>query len=155
MTSKLIAATGLAFALAALFDGAPASACLPPPPGWVEPSQEEQVRAAARWSTDIVYGVVVRGSDREPERFRVIHVYKGSLRPGTVLRVSRGWGLNPPLCHGMLDPPPVMRGEYGVIFFNSDRPELNFLSDEELELMFSEGLIRSARAEASSQRDPR
>ena len=154
MTNRLIAATGTAFALAVLLHGAPASACLPLP-GWVEPTLEERVRAAARWSTDIVYGVVVRGSGRERERFRVIHVYKGSLRPGRVIDVRPGWGVHPPPCPGMGMPPPVMRGDYGVIFFNSDRPQLNFLGDRELELMFSEGLIRSARADATSQGDPR
>ena len=41
---------------------ASATACLPPEPGWVPPTAEELVRGAARSSSDIVCGVLTRGS---------------------------------------------------------------------------------------------
>jgi hypothetical protein len=146
----------VAVGLAAVLGAGHAPACLPPPEGWVPPSVEERARVGAQWAMDIVYGVVVRGTESgRQERFRVLHVYKGPLRPGAVLDVERGWGLNPPMCPGMMMIPPVFRGDYGVIAFRSDRPALNFLGENELEVMFREGLIRSARAEAASENDPR
>lgn len=130
----------------------PASACLPPPDGWVPPTEEQRVASAARWSTDIAYGEVVRGSDngRTP-RFRILHVYKGALRPGTTIAAAPGWGLDPPICAGMFMPPPVLRGQRGVILF-SQYPELNFLSDSELQLMFARGFIQPRPAD---ERRPR
>lgn len=127
-----------------------AAACLPPPPGWQPPSAEERVRGAVNWATDIAYGVMVRGSfgDEGQTRFRIIHVYKGSHRPGSVIEAPLGWGLEPPMCAGMLGgPPPLPRGTYGVVLFQSERPELNFVSDQDLQLMFTLGLIQSARPE--------
>jgi hypothetical protein len=129
-----------ALALTAL-EGA-ASACLPPLPGTIEPTLEEQVRSAALHSSDIVYGEVIRGSrGRRRAQFRVHHAYKGAFRPGAVVAAELGWGLDPPMCVGMIQPPPVQRGARGVIFFGSGQPTLNFLGDGELELMFRLGLI--------------
>lgn len=133
------ALSGLVVVMAA-WAGA-ASACLPPPPDWVPPTEEERVRSAALGSTDIVYGEVTRGSGGGRARFRILHVYKGSLRPGTTIRADLGWGLNAPMCAGMIPPPPVWRGRRGVIFF-SGRPELRFLSDRELKLMIAGGFIQ-------------
>ena len=127
-----------------------ASACLPPPPGWVPPTEEERVRSGAQWATDIVYGEVTRGSGSGgTPRFRILHVYKGSLRPGMTINADTAWGLDAPMCAGMIMPPPVVRGRRGVIFF-SGRPELKFLSDRELELMIACGFIQARPAD-----DPR
>ena len=138
------ALSGLAVVMAA-WAGA-ASACLPPPPGWVPPTEEERVRSAAQWATDIVYGEVTRGSGSGgTPRFRILHVYKGSLRPGMTINADRPGAWIAPMCAGMIMPPPVVRGRRGVIFF-SGRPELNFLSDRELELMIAGGFIQAQAA---------
>lgn len=121
-----------------------AVACLPPPPGWVPPTQEEIVRSAANNATDIVYGEIVRDgfSGRTP-RFRVIHVYRGRLRPGQTIEARHGWGINPPMCAGMLGgPPPVPRGTRGTILFRAERPVLDFLGERDLELMLAGGFIQ-------------
>jgi hypothetical protein len=121
-----------------------ASACLPPPPDWVPPTDEERVRSAAAWASDIVYGEIVRGGmSGGTARFRIIHVHKGRLRPGMTIRARLGWGLDPPICAGMIGPPPpVPPGTRGTIVFQSDQRELNFLSDRELELMIAGGFIQ-------------
>src|SRR5687767_12560233 len=102
----------LAAAALALAAG-PASACLPPPPGEIVPTEAEQVEWVGKRATDILYGVVVRGNYKgKPIRFKVLHVYRGAHRVGEVLDVEPGWGLNPPLC--ILSPPPVPKGGWGV-----------------------------------------
>lgn len=124
----------------------PAAACLPPlplkpgesPPP--EPTREEKVRWMVRFASDIVTGEVVRSSDRHGLRFRVGHVYKGNLRPGTVLKAQQGWGLDAPPCAGMIVPPPTWRGAKGTIFF-SRFPEINFVADSDLEIAFRLGLL--------------
>jgi len=136
------AAIGLAV-LAAARPGA-ASACLPPPPDWVAPTDGERVRSAAARASDIVYGEIVRGGmSGGTAHFRILHVHKGRLRPGMTIRARVGWGLDPPMCAGMIGPPPpAPRGTRGTIVFQSDRRELNFLSDRELELMIAGGFIQ-------------
>ena len=137
-----------AFALA-LWLGTAACACLPDPPGTPPPpvrSEEEKARDAANWATDIVYGVVLRAHGDGPARFRVLHVYKGALRRGAVIEAEAGWGLDPPMCAGMIQPVPVPPGSYGVIYFRGDDRVLNLLSDNAVAFLIREGLIRSARA---------
>jgi hypothetical protein len=99
------------------------------------------LRSVARGSSDIAYGEVRRGNYRRGARFRVIHVYKGSLRPGRTVDADVGWGLDAPPCAGMMVPPPVVRGRRGVIFFSGSRPTMNFLDDDEVAQMFSLGLL--------------
>jgi hypothetical protein len=127
-----------------------ASACLPPPDDWVPPTRQEQVASVARSATDIVEGVVTRGSysGRTP-RFRILHVYRGSLRPGMTISIMPGWGLHAPMCAGMISPPPVPRGARGVIYFRRGDPELNFLWADELEMMFAGGWIARRPADPS------
>ena len=137
--------------VAALTSAGPALACLPQPADWTPPTFEERVQAIADGATDIVYGVVVRGSDGvRPVRFRVLHVYRGEMRRGEVLRARLGWGFDPPPCATLLGPPPVSRGTYGVIAFRADWPELNFVGERELELLFRTGTIQSAHAAATT-----
>ena len=131
----------MAFLLAA----GPAAACLPPPPGTPEPMpppRDEVVRTVLNFATDIVAGKVVSGEGRDGElRFLVEHVYKGKLRRGAVLKAPLAWGIDAPMCFGLIPPPPVPRGTRGTIYFY-DRPELKFLYDEDLERAFAMGLLQ-------------
>jgi hypothetical protein len=131
---------GIAASLAAVHGAG--SACLPPPSDWVPPTEQELVSSTGRWATDIVEGVVTRGShDGGAARFRVVHVYRGSLRPGMTISARPGWGLHTPMCPGMFPPPPVPRGTSGVIYFGGGVPTLNFLAPDELEMIFAGGWI--------------
>ncbi|HEX8640296.1 MAG TPA: hypothetical protein VF704_03975 [Allosphingosinicella sp.] len=120
-----------------------ATACPPPIPGQTD---AEYLRPIFDRTTDIVYGVVTRGArDDELAQFRVIHVYRGSLSPGTVIRAAPSYGVDPPACVAFPYPPRALAGQYGVVAFRSDRPHLNFVSDHDLQIMFREGWIVSAR----------
>lgn len=131
----------IAFMLAA----SPAAACLPPPPGTPEPApptREEMVRSMVRTSTDIVSGKVLGYSNRTGRlRFRVEHVYKGKLRPGTILNAWQGWGIDRPMCFGMITPPPAPTGSRGTIFFYGE-PEINFVADDDIERVFAMDLLQ-------------
>ena len=124
---------------------APSAACLPDMTGQTE---AERLRPAFDRSTDIVYGVVTRGGrEGHPAQFRVIHVYKGNLTPGTVIRAEPSLGFDPPPCLGFTIPAPPLRayrGQYGVIAFRAGYPALNFIDENTLQLMFRENWIRSA-----------
>jgi hypothetical protein len=125
-------------------------ACPPPIPGMPDPpvpTALERARAIGS-AANIVYGIVTREDGSRPARFRIIHVYKGPLRPGAVIEAYPGWGLDAPVCSGMIQPPPAERGTAGVIWFGPDHPEMNFVGDRDLETLFREGLIQSARAGA-------
>ena len=131
--------------VALMLAASPAAACLPPPPGTPEPpppTREEMVQWMVRTSSDIVSGRVVQGEDRDGDlRFRVEHVFKGKLRPGAILTAPVGWGIDAPMCFGMIPPPPVRRGTRGTIFFY-DRPELRFIADDDMERAFAMGLLQ-------------
>lgn len=123
---------------------APAGACLPPA---IQQTETERLRPAFDASTDIVYGVVTRGARAgQLAHFRVIHVYKGNLAPGAVIRAVPTDGFDPPPCLGMMQMPPprAYEGQYGVIAFHAGSPALNFMTQYSLELMFREGWIVSA-----------
>jgi len=146
MWSSFLRAGRWVCAAAVAATAAAAPACLPPPPGWVEPTEEERVAGATRAASDIVYGEIVRGNDRRRRaRFRVLHVYKGSARVGSVLSLPVGWGLDPPMCAGMLGgPPPIpdsARGERAVALIFPNMSELNFVDPGELAIMLRLGLI--------------
>ena len=127
---------------------APAPACVPPLPGEVEPSEAEKVEWVGKSATDIVYGVVTRDDRRgaAPLRFKVLHVYRGRLAVGASLHLEPGWGLDSPGCPGMIVPPPVPRGAWGVAWFSGEPRTLNFLSEAQVRLLLDGGWIRSARA---------
>jgi len=134
-------------ALLLLSTSAPVLACLPPPPGTPEPvppTKAERAQSIARWSSDIAYGIVVSETGDEP-RCKIIHVYKGALKPGQVIRPKLTWGFEPHPCPGMVPPHPAFKGSYGVIAYR-DEPELSFLPEDVLKEMFSARLIESAQA---------
>lgn len=125
----------------------PALACPPPIAGQVEPpppTHEETAKSIARSAANIVYGQIVSDFN-EPIRFKVLHVYQGSLKPGFTLNPVNSWGFNPPPCHGMLSLPPPPPGAYGVIAFGAE-PELRWIPDPVLQSMFEQRLITSARS---------
>ncbi|HEU0098870.1 MAG TPA: hypothetical protein VFQ67_08865 [Allosphingosinicella sp.] len=142
---------GLVLAIAAAALPGAASACLPPPDDWRPPTLEEQARAAFEDSTDIVYGVVTDASVGGGKiAFKVLHVYKGPLRPGARLKLYPNMRVPAGACLNSYMEPPARRGDRGVIFFNEGRPALNFLYKEELDMMFAKGWIRSARRPAAA-----
>lgn len=134
---------------------APAAACLPPPPGIPEPpplTKEEKAKQIYTWSSDIVYGVVVnRMKHDRPPRFKVIHTYKGSLKPGQVIEVKPSFGFDAPPCSGLGSPPHHSKGSSGVIAFTG-APTMNFVSDGYLKTMFDAKWIVSARRSAAKSR---
>ena len=124
---------------------APAAGCPPPIPGQTE---TDRLKPGFDRSSDIVYGVVLKGArEKQKARFKVLHVYKGSLAPGSIVQAVPTYGFDPPPCLGMIQPPPprVEKGNYGVVAFHSSQPALNFIDQRTLELAFSEGWIHSAR----------
>ena len=124
-----------------------ADACLPPPPGMVEPpppTKEAKAKGIFNWSTDIVYGVVTSDPD-DKTRFKVLHVYKGTLKRGQIIEPNWSVGFDAPPCASMMGGwPPAFRGTYGVIAYR-DSPELSFVDDKYLQEMFLAKLIVSAR----------
>jgi hypothetical protein len=132
----------LAAALAAAV-GSSAIACPPPIPGQTE---AEYLRPIFDRATDVVYGVVTRGARHgRLADFRVIHVYKGSVAAGTIIRAAPSYGFNPPPCVTFPEPPRVAAGQYGVVAFGRDHPYLHFVSGHDLQIMSREGWILSAR----------
>jgi hypothetical protein len=135
----------LLFALAIAASSEPAWACLPPIPSpapAIPPTIEAQAQTAYRFSTDIVFGVVINHR-ADPVKFRVLHVYKGNLKKGDVIRPVSSHGFDAMPCASMTAPPPNFKGDSGVIAFNKE-PEMSFLPDTMLEAMFDAGLIRRA-----------
>lgn len=139
----------LPVAIALAFTATPALACLPPPPGMPEPpppTKVELAHAIARSSANIAYGIVTSELGEEP-KFKVIHVYRGTLSPEQVISPQPGhnYSLQPTPCPGMVPPPPLPKGVYGVIAY-SGAPVLSFIPDQILQEMFAAGLIKSARS---------
>jgi hypothetical protein len=148
MRSKAIRRGLLAAALA--IAGTSAPACIPWPPGYEPPpppTPEQRARLIVDGSTDIVSGIVTRGTDHAggAARFRIAHVYKGTQKAGATLRVTPGWGFDLPPCPGMMTPPRAFKGSRGVIFFRGDPATLNFIADDDLALMFTMGLLQRPR----------
>lgn len=130
-----------------LLAASPAAACLPLPEGYEPPpppSREDALRTMVRISTDIVSGKAL-GTLRDGRiRFLVEHVYKGKLRRGAVIAAWQGWGLDPPMCAGLIQPPPIPRGTRGTIYFY-EQPELNFIFDEDMVRLFAMGVLDRPR----------
>lgn len=137
-----------AFAAVAALTAQASWACPPPPPGYVPPTEEQLLERSLTNVTDIVYGVVVPGGVPEKSsNFKIIHVYRGSLRQGEVIEADAGWGHPAPFCLGMMSaayPRPV--GSYGVVAFRDGRRELNFISPDHVRMMIGKGWIKSAQA---------
>ncbi len=135
----------LIFALAITAMSEAAWACLPPDPvsaSATPPTMEAEAQTAYRFSTDIVFGVVIN-HHVDPVKFRVLHVYKGNLKKGDVIRPEAAHGFDAIPCASMTAPRPNFKGESGVIAFDKV-PEMRFLPDTMLEAMFDAGLIRRA-----------
>jgi hypothetical protein len=134
--------------LAAVLPVQAAHACPPPPPGWVPPTEIEFLSNSLRDVTDIVYGVITRsGAPGQPNRLKVLHVYRGTARKGDVIDALPGFGHPTPVCAGMMAPPaakPV--GAYGVVAFKRSEPVLDFISPRHVQIMIREGWIKSAQA---------
>jgi len=138
---------GIGLALAMLPVEA-ATACAPPPPGYVEPTPYQRLERFVGQATDIVYGVVRQSGARgEPSRFEIVHVYRGNFKKGDMLEAVPGWDHPEPFCAGMSGPPlPKPAGSYGVIAFRATSPELSFVKPDDVQTMIRQGWIRSARA---------
>jgi hypothetical protein len=139
MAHPVLRRAGWLLALAAAASASGAQACLPPEPGSRMRTEEEILRDVARFAPNIAYGRLVRGSDGGRPLFRVIHVYKGSLRPGQRVRHGIGWGIPGPMCPGMTPPPPVPGGWNGVAVIGSS--EIYFLTPDQVALMLRLGLL--------------
>jgi len=148
----------LAALAGAIWVSSPAHACLPPPDDWTPPTKAEQDQAVVRWAswaTDIVYGNVIRSRYGGRMSFQVLHVYKGRMKRGRIIRARQGWGLNAPMCAGLLGgPPPLPSGTHGVAVYRRDMGELNFVAPNELEVMFREGAIRRAPRDRPAASSP-
>ena len=125
-----------------------ALACPPPPPGWVPPTHEQMLERSLSGATDIAYGVITRpAAAGAPASFKVLHVYRGTLKKGQTIEAPVGWGHPTPVCVGMMGAaPPLAKGAYGVIAFARHAPLLEFIKPNDVQLMISRGWIRSARA---------
>ena len=124
-----------------------ALACPPLPPGTQPPTAEQFLARSMPNVSDIVYGVVTRErGPGEPARFKIIHVYRGTLHKGDIVEAIPGWGFPEPVCVGMMSPAyPKPPGTYGVAAFSRDRKMLNFVSPENVRIMIDKGWIKSAR----------
>ncbi len=135
--------------MAAILPVSPALACPPPPPGWVPPTETQMLSRSLNGMTDIAYGVVTRSSNTPgaPALFKVIHVYRGTLRKGQTIDAPPGWGHPTPVCAGMMGPATAQPvGAYGVIAFARTSPMIDFIKPEHVQIMIREGWIKSARA---------
>lgn len=128
----------------------PASACAPPPPGYVYPTPYQRLESFVGQATDIVYGVVRESRARgEPSRFEIIHVYRGERKKGEMFEALPGWDHPEPFCAGMAGPPlPKPVGTYGVIAFRASSPQLSFIKPDDVQTMIERGWIQSARVDA-------
>ena len=125
-----------------------ASACPPPPPGYVHPTHEQLLQRSLSGATDIVYGVITKpAASGQPARFKVLHAYRGAHKKGETIHAPVGWGHPSPFCVGMMgSAPPKPLGAYGVIAFARHAPQLEFIAPDDVQLMIRRGWIRSARA---------
>jgi len=131
----------------------PLQACLPTPARTAEQMRTDAIEGRARSFarflevSNVIYGVVTRSAhDGGTARFRILHVYKGGLRPGTTIdaRSIDRYRLHPPDC-GMVDishPLLFRRGDYGVLAYSGERPVLDFLDPCTLDYWFRSGWIR-------------
>lgn len=125
-----------------------ALACPPLPPGQSPLTEEQFLERSMPGVTDIVYGVVTsNGEPGKPQKFKIVHVYRGTLHAGETISAVPGWGHPEPMCVGMMAPAyPKPKGSYGVVAFREGRATLNFISPENVQRMIVRGWIESARA---------
>lgn len=146
----LVAKTGIAFLL---FQASAAAACPPPPP----PSPSSPVRdvvSEAREivtrrfdnASNIVYGVIVdTPKNGGAARFRVLHVYAGSLKVGEKIDAL---AVDYHTIHRPVCPPPgpafPKKGQYGVLAFHDSPPTIDFVDVCTLDYWFRNKWIRRA-----------
>lgn len=125
----------------------PALACLPPPPpppGVPYPTETERLRRNFDFFDSIVVGEVAEPGDwNESVKVRIVHVFKGSVQPGQVFDMPRGYGFDPPPCLPMMVAPPIpaQLGDRMLIAFRDVEPVRNNVYQRHYELMLREGWI--------------
>ncbi|AQR74806.1 hypothetical protein BXU08_15105 [Sphingomonas sp. LM7] len=124
-----------------------AAFCLPPPPGMPEPtppSEAEKARVIATTFSNIVSGVVTRNDNKV--RFKILKVYKGTLKRGQVIDAypAHGFYSDQP-CPGMIPPLPTIKGATGVIAFNELPAPLQWVESRWLAEMKRTGLVQDPR----------
>jgi hypothetical protein len=146
----------------------PAVACPPPADhGSHEPlSAEDILRQRVSYMPNIVYAVVERtiaregasGFPRGPGVVRILHVYKGNLRPRQRIRM---YGVSQHTDCGNLEysREDARRGAYGVLLLSElsnegSQPFVRFESPAVVEDMIRLGLIESARANNPAMAPP-
>ncbi|WP_395331961.1 hypothetical protein WBP06_03695 [Novosphingobium sp. BL-8H] len=147
LATKVVAAT-------LLFHASSALACVPPPPPPPDqpvPDLGAEAREAAtrrfKNSYNIVYGVIIDAPDHGGKaRFRVLHVYAGSLSVGERLDA---WSvdyftLGHPTCPPAVGPLFPKKGEYGVLAFKGNLPVLDFVDRCTLDYWFRNKWIKRA-----------
>ncbi|NIJ22005.1 hypothetical protein FHS95_003716 [Sphingomonas naasensis] len=124
----------------ATFAATPADACSPPVTGVpriAPPGDAVIAESLFRQSSEIVYGRVIRGAGtRGGARFKVLHVYKGKLKPGAILAIA--WTAPMP-CAGVTVPQ-INKGMSGVIGF-SGAPKLDFIERKWVDRMIADKWI--------------
>jgi hypothetical protein len=152
-----------AIVLLLLAGSAPAQACPPPPPGYQPPSAEESLRRRVAGAPNIVYAVVESSVQREgsvltrlmPGSVRIIHVYKGSLRPGQRIPLY-GVSFESDCGNVHFSRGDARQGAYGILLLEAwnGRDALPFVSFEDsttvAEMMRLE-LIQSARTATTTR----
>ena len=147
-----------AIALLLLTTAAPALACPPPPPGYQPLSAEEAFRRDVERTPNIVYAVVETTIREEgsvmgrlnPGSVRILHVYKGDLRPGQRIPMY-GVSFSTDCGSAQYSRSDARRGAYGILLLEAwdgheRMPFDSFWDPAAVEEMFRQGLIRSARA---------
>lgn len=144
-------AAGALLAVLAGFAAMPAAACLPPPPGTPVPPPPTEARLAEltfHGAREIVEGVVIATRPDNSARFRIRHVYKGTLRPGAILEIKHYSGMP---CGAPPVPPPI-KGGRGILAFTGE-PQVDFVPQALVDRMIADKWIApSARDRARLQR---
>jgi hypothetical protein len=124
-----------------------ASACAPPPPGYVPPTEHELLKSFVTSASDIVYGIITGpGAAPDRSRLKILHVYKGTSRKGDTIDSAAGWDFPVPYCAGMGGPPaPKPVGIYGMFAFRQDGLGLSYIAPRHVRTMIEEGWIVSAQ----------
>lgn len=131
-----------------LFHASAAAGCPPPPPP--APGRdlgvEAREAATARFenSYNIVYGVIIDAPKKGGKaRFRVLHVYAGSLKVDDELDAWAVdyYSIHKPVCPAFGPVFPKKR-EYGVLAFRGDLPVIDFVDKCTLDYWFRKGWIK-------------
>jgi hypothetical protein len=134
----------IGFALSGLLLAAsPAGACLPPPPDWVPPSDEAVTERLVEGSTDIVHGIVTRREGPKRPLFKVLHVYRGTLKPGQTLEIHRHDYAGNFTCL-TIPRPPLLKGTEGLAAYDRQSRSL-ILFGRHAQIAFDKGWLPRGR----------